>query len=290
MQVWRLNINPASDEDTDPRQFCFENDILGFGWPIGDASADITWEEYTEKAGEKYGDTSWTKATNALRKMEVGDLCWTRDAEGRYYLARVEGPWRYEGGRKHRKADVVNVRDCRWVEVGAPDAVPGKVVGSLNVGGTLQRVNGDAVQQYSEMLFQRLDETAGDSQEIDTDDLFSLISADDCEDLVGLYLQERGYRLIPSTCKKSTSRFEYVLKHRETGEKAYAQVKRGGESLEADKYAPDDGMAFLFTAEGNQKGSASNVEFIDPDTLRQFVTDNHQLLPDSVQSWVTIIE
>lgn len=290
MQVWRVNINPDSEDGVDARQFCFDNNVLGFGWPIRSESDEVTWDEYEAKAEEKYGGESWTKATNALYdRMEVGDLCWTRDHDGSYHLGAVTGPWRYDDSPKHRSADIVNVRGCQWVEVGAPDAVPGKVIGSLDVGGTLQRVNGETIQEYSVMLYQRLSDGDGDGDTVDTDDIFSLLHPEDCEDLVALYLQENGYRLIPSTCKTTTSTYEYVLKHRDTGEKAFAQVKRGSVSLDAEDYEMLEGRVFLFTTGGTQKGEAANVEFLDPDAIRAFMQENRQILPDRIVEWMGIL-
>lgn len=291
MQVWRLNINPASNDDVDPRRFCLDNDILGFGWPIESESDDVTWEEYEAKAEEKYGGRSWSTATNALYgRMEIGDLCWTRDHNGSYYLGEVTGPWKYEGGSEHRNADIVNLRDCQWVEVGSPDAVPGKVIDSLNVGGTLQRVTGDTIEEYSSLLYSRLAETGENKRSVDTDNIFSLLHHEDCEDLVGLYLQENGYRLIPSTCKTGTVKYEYVLKHRGTGEKAYAQVKGGSVSLDAEDYETLDGTVFLFTSGGDRRGTASNVKFIEPSTIRAFMQESRQILPDRVVEWMRILE
>ena len=42
------------------------------------------------------GDKGWWPAVNAIRyRMAEGDLCWTRDWDGNYYLGRVEGAWQY---------------------------------------------------------------------------------------------------------------------------------------------------------------------------------------------------
>jgi hypothetical protein len=290
MQIWRLNINPASDDDVDPRRFSLDNDILGFAWPIEGDSDEVTWEEYEEKAEKKYGGKSWSTATNALyNRMEIGDLCWTRDHNGSYYLGEVTGPWRYEARPEHRNADIVNVRDCQWEEVGSPDAVPGKVINSLNVGGTLQRVNGDTIKEYSSMLYSRLTETGEEEHAVDADNIFSLLHPEDCEDLIGLYLQENDYRLIPSTCKTGTAKYEYVLKHQKTGQKAHAQVKRGDVSLDAEEYRSLDGTVFLFTSDGDQRGEASNVKFIDPSTIQNFMQENRQILPDRVVEWTRVL-
>lgn len=290
MQIWRLNINPDSDEGTDPRRFCLEKGILGFGWSIESSSSEVDWEEYQAKAAEKYGDRSWKAAINGLHdRMEKGDLCWTRDHDGSYYLGRVEGPWRYEGGIEYREADIVNVRDCNWVKVGSPDAVPGKVINSF-FQGTLQRVTGDAIREYSDMLYRRLSEMGESDVNIGAEDLFSLLHPEDCEDLVALYLQEQGYRLIPSTCKKSTVNYEYVLKHRDTGEKAVVQVKRGNVPLDAEEYQALDGTVYLFTSGGDQRGEASNVTFIDPSTIRGFLQENRQILPERVLQWAEVLD
>jgi hypothetical protein len=54
MNVWRLNIRPASQEGVDPREFCFKKKIIGVGWPIDEASTEVGWEQYREKAKQKY--------------------------------------------------------------------------------------------------------------------------------------------------------------------------------------------------------------------------------------------
>jgi hypothetical protein len=124
---------------------------------------------------------------------------------------------------------------------------------------------------------------------VDTDDIFSLLHPEDCEDLIGIYLQENGYRLIPSTCKTSTAKYEYVLKHKKTGQKAYAQVKRGKVPLDAKDYEMLDGTVFLFTTDGDQRGTASNVEFIEPSTIRAFMQENRQILSDRVVEWTRVL-
>jgi hypothetical protein len=80
------------------------------------------------------------------------------------------------------------------------------------------------------------------------------------------------------------------LKHRETGRRAYVQVKRGREALAAEEYDFGDGTTFLFTPNGAQKGSAPNVEFIQPETIRTFIRENTAVLPDRVQAWVKVLE
>ena len=262
---------------------------MGFGWPIQTDARSVTWEEYKEKAKEKYGGRGWKTATNGLyKRINVGDLCWTRDRFGIYYLGRIESDWRYVDTPEHRRADIVNVRDCRWLQVGEEDAAPGKVVNSLNVGGTLQRVTGEAVREYSKSLFNTLSGEKLYSLETRQQNLFDYLHPDDCEDLVAIYLQNKGYALFPSTAKVSTPRYEYVLKHQETGRKAFVQVKAGRVSLDATSFAALDGDVFLFTTHGERIGSAPNVQFLSPSEIRHFAEANCHMLPDRVRAWINI--
>jgi hypothetical protein len=124
-------------------------------------------------------------------------------------------------------------------------------------------------------------------------DLFSLLHADECEDLVGLYLQfEEGYCVVPSTCKRSTPYYEFVLKHRRTGKKAAVQVKAGTESLNIDDYTelPVD-VVFLFTARGNHEGAPNpRVKCLTPVDLERFACDNKHLMTNEIARWIEIAD
>jgi hypothetical protein len=298
MNVWRLNIIPASQEGVDPREFCFKRKILGVGWPLEEASKEVGWEQYRERAEQKYKDglkdKGWWPALNALHnRMEVGDLVWCRDRKGVYRLGRVTGEWRYVNTREHRKADIVNVRDCEWCEVGTEDAVPGRVARSFSRGGTLQRVPDDTISAYSKRLYNDCVESPVYEVRPQYNDLFSLLSADACEDLVGLYLQiEEGYGVVPSTCKRSTPYYEFVLNHGRTGKKAAVQVKAGTDPLCIDDYAelPVD-MVFLFTARGSYEGARnSRVKCLEPVDLKRFACDNKHLMTDEIVRWMEIAD
>lgn len=291
-------MKPAAQEDVDPRKFCFEKNILGVGWPLDEPSWGVKWEHYREKAAQKYKvdleDRGWWRALNALHsRMNIGDLAWCRDQKGIYQLGRVTSEWRYVDTKKHREADIVNVRDCQWCEVGIEDAVPGKVAYSFSRGGTLWRVPGETISTYSKWLYNAC--VGEPVYEINTEhnDLFSLLSADACEDLVSMYLQfEEGYAIVPSTCKRSTPHYEFVLKHGRTGEKAVAQVKAGAESLRIDDYAglPVDEV-FLFTAGGSYKGTPDpRVRCLKPVELERFARDNPRIMPDEIARWMKLAD
>ena len=292
-QIWRLNIKTDSKEGIDPRSFCIKRNILGIGWQVEHDGEYLEWGDYDKLAREKYyakGDKGWWPAINAIKnRMAINDLCWTRDTKGIYYLGRITGEWRYQFGKDYEDRDVVNIRDCSWKRVGSVDAVPGKVVNSFIPARTVQLVDDPAVLLFS--LYKHNELEKNFLYEIPTldSDLFSLLSAEDCEDVVGLYLQSLEYHFIASSCKADTLTYEYVLKHKETGKKAFAQVKDGFVDLDAGFYSDLPGEVYLFTSRGRYIGTpAPNVHCIQRDILEMFIRENYSILPDRIQTWINM--
>ncbi|OAN62427.1 hypothetical protein A8B79_02430 [Balneola sp. EhC07] len=295
MNIWRLNIKTDS-VDINPRQFCFNQSIMGLGWSVESKSKHLEWDEYYEKAHKNYkeerNDKGWWRALNAIKnRVKINDLCWSRDLNGIYYLGRITGEWQYINEEINRKADIVNVRPIEWVRVGENDSVPGTIVNRFIRGGTLEKVNGATTCEFSKFLYNQLtDDEFYEFKHIEAD-FFSLIHSDDCEDIIGLLLQDMGYQLIPSSCKKSTVNYEFVLKHKKDGHKAVAQVKKGKEDLIIENYKNLDCKVYLFTTKGRYIGkSLSNVFIIDIEKVERFIRSNWKVLPDKVQTWINIRE
>ena len=290
--VWRINLLP-SGRSVDARRFCLENDIVGVGWPVKDLPSGATWEEYSSRADQLYRQRlnrkGWWPALRALHnRMRVGNLVWTRDETGTYLLGRVEGPWSYVLDARHEAADIVNVRKCPWTKIGAADEVPGPVTTSFR-GLTLTEVK-EPSASLTKLIYNDKVGSRAYQVELGEADLFGLLSADECEDLVALYLQvELGYCVLPSTAKPSTPAYEFVLRHRESGTKALVQVKSGSESLLVDRYhkAPAD-IVFLFSARGKyvNRVDESKVKCIEPEEVRHFFFENPALIPERTRRWL----
>ena len=296
MNVWRITISTDAVEGVDPRRFCLERNILGLGWPVGELES-LDWDTYQDLGTAEYydnGNKGWWPAVNAIRnRMTEGDLCWTRDWEGNYYLGRVSGAWEYRAAPEHTDADVVNVRCCRWMRVGTVDAVPGKVLNSFRAGRTLQAVHDETVLFYSKLLFNSNGEPVYDlSDDVKGGlDLFALASPEDCEDIVAIYLQaEYGYYLIPSTCRLDTVKTEFVLRNAKG--KAQVQVKQGAVPLYRNQFAWDRNDPckwFLFSTSGNYYGSDSDhVSCLDPCKVRDFAFANATVMPTRVQHLIKL--
>lgn len=291
--TWRINLKPGADQGVNPRQFCFSRKCVGIGWRAGDEPC-LEWNAYADLAKRKYAnDNGWWPAINALKnRMAVNDLCWTRDTKGVYYLGRISGPWRYVATLEHRMADIVNFRSCVWLRVGPVDAVPGKVVNSFNPSRTLQAVDDVTIRLFSAYYY-NVHSNDGFAYSIPSmsADIFSLISSEDCEDIVSLYMQFEGYALIASTCKRSTTAYEFVMRHRETGQRAIAQVKNGYDNLDAERYADFPGTVFLFTSRGHYLGSSpQNVVCLDQSELLRFVHKHQSVLPERIRLWLDVSE
>lgn len=289
--VWRIHIKTCAEAGIDPRQFCLDQSCLGVGWPVGH-SETLEWPEYEAQAKGAYrNDKSWKPALTAVRsRMQDNDLCWTRDTKGIYYLGRIAGPWKYVARPENLRADIVNIRTCEWVKVGLVDSVPGKVVSSFRPNRTVQVVDDETVRVFSAYFYNR--NTSSEFQyslpEVPPD-IFALLSAEDCEDLVGLYMQANGYFLIASSCKLATMAYEFVMRHRESGEWAVAQVKNGFEDISIEEYGGFQGRVFLFTSNGRYTGSpASNVRCLSRDEIKAFIQANEPILPSRVLVWLAI--
>ena len=292
--VWRLNIKTGASEGVDPRKFCIDRRILGVGWPI-DTEEEVDWEKYYKLGEETYyneGDKGWWPAINAIRnRMQRNDLCWTRDWDGIYYLGRIVSDWIYRGGPDYREADVVNIRECDWKKAGEIDSVPGKVVNSFIPSRTVQAVDDKSVRLYSQYLFNSLSGEGHYPLRTVAADLLSLVSSEDCEDLIGIFLQEKGYRMIPSSCKADTAAYEFVLKHTETGNAAVAQVKQGYVNLNVDDYSALPSEVYLFTTHGEYTGGTSkNVHCIDPEEIKTFALSRRNIMSDRLKTWIAIAE
>ena len=291
--LWRATLKTAAEDDADQRNFCFaDRKVVGVGWQI-DCTGTVDWNTYSQLAEKKYsGYPGWWPAINALRyRMQINDLCWSRDWDGNYYLGRITSEWMYENRNINQKMDMVNIRECEWHKIGQPDAVPGTIINSFMRPRAIQQIDNISARLYSKYLFNKIANGYKYALEGNAScDILSLISSSDCEDLLALYLQNKGYRLIPSSCKMSNAAFEYALKH-EDGHTAVAQVKQSAISMAPIdfKNLPGDRI-YLFTTSGEYLGvnCSERINLIGRDELLQFIDNYHSSLSQNLQNWVGI--
>ncbi|MDR3012863.1 MAG: hypothetical protein LBU70_06600 [Chitinispirillales bacterium] len=295
MNIWRINLKPDAKKNVDSHQFCMENKIVGIGWPVANVLAPVSWKKYLEAAEEQYkgdGHKGWRKAINIMKnRMYKDDLIWTRDSKGIYSLGRIMSDWCYDGSNSYLDADIVNFRECEWYKIGTVDAIPGKIVNSFIPPATVQQVRSSAVMIFSQLIYNEKNKSNFYKvDKLSSKNIFDLLSPDDCEDVLAIYLQEKyNYYLIPSSCKKTTPAYEYTLINAKTNKCAIAQVRSGNESLNIDGYSKYDTRVYLFATSGNYLGQPkANITTVEPEEIRKFLYEYTHLLPKKMKVWVNM--
>lgn len=291
--LFRTHIRPRGG-NTDMYatfQYCLGNGVLGVGWRVDGINETRDWEVYERRAAPWYD--SLQQPRYIYDNIEQGDLVWTRDPDGRYFLACVRSGWEYWTTAEGREMDIdiANIFRCVFHEVPL-DAVPGRVVSSFGFRGrSIQKIQDPSVRTYSQHLWNGYScEQVYDVDMADFPDIFAMLDPEETEDLVFLYLQSRGWYVVPNSRKGNTLRFEFMLSHPGTGEKALIQVKTGDVRLDVDCYADHPWRIFLFQSNEHYVGrGADNVTCISRHELTAFLECQVDLLPQSFQTKLEMV-
>ena len=294
MYVYRIHIKPAETASRATTfQYCLDNGLLGVGWRLRGESIIRTkdWNEYHRKASKNYDNLNTCQYIQ--RWVTEGDLVWTRDPAGQYYLARVASGWEYWTSQEgiENDIDIANIFRCDIRKVEELDAVPGKIIACFRAGRTIQAIYDKKAIAYSKYLWNEL--SGRQIYEVSKDeysDIFMLLDAEETEDVVFLFLQTKGWYVVPNSRKADTMSFEYLLIHRSNHERAYVQVKTGGQTLYTDEYSHFKHKVFLFQSKDHKENDTENVIWISKQELLNFMKDNKELLPKAIQNKLGILE
>ena len=110
-------------------------DICGFG--------DVPHDARLARRIERFADVA------------IGSLAWTRDADGLYWLGRIEGPYFRDSSEEATDVDLIHVRACRWLTTPSLEPqVPAGVVATFARGGrNFQQTHDPAVGPQSERIW-----------------------------------------------------------------------------------------------------------------------------------------
>jgi len=301
MRVHRLHIRPSGGEGNPVLSFeyCLRRQVLGVGWQVDAASQKpLVWEEYEKLASKRHGGVHAISRVRYLHdRVLPNDLIWTRDTKGKYYLAKVcvgknrsrsEVAWEYLDTPEGRSADIVNVVRCRIVPVPQADDVTGKVVACFRPSRVVQSIADETTVLYSQLLWnQMVGAEEYKLQKLRECDVFSLLDDQTTEDVIFVYLQCRGWIVIPNSRKADTMGYEFVALNKNSGERAVVQVKTGNTRLEADCWGDFKERVFLFQTHGYYIGiPTSNVVKLKPKTIEEFMSSNIDIMPHAVRRWL----
>lgn len=328
--VWRLQTKTNNELNESVANYCFENEILAMGWSLKDkhleestctldlikdreyidrqrnlianARENERFEEY-EKFVNKNKVYSKIDNVRRLNNISENDFVWMRK-DGVYLLGLVQknSEYKYDSSKKALDMDASNQRtNIKWLVIGGEADIPGIITTSFFRGNTLQRINNDSALKFSKYIANKLHNTIYKIGNLDNspDSIFDLISPNDCEDIICMWLFKKyGYITIPSTCKSSTPLYECVLinhdkdKSGQNKKNVYIQVKKGEIDLDTEKFKHLDGEVYLFTTKGQIKGKKyENIKILDPKEIYEFImnSENDNILPEKAIRWREVL-
>lgn len=270
--------------------YCLKNGILGVGWRTNSNKNTKDWDEYFNEASQIHDNLQICKYIN--KWVSEGDLVWTRDAVGQYYLARVSSGWEYWTSQDANDLDIDVANIFRVVFKSVEiDAVPGKIVACFRATRSIQEVADKKAREYSKHLWNTLsNEKVYQVDKSEFSDIFMMLDDEETEDLVFLYLQSKGWYVLPNSRKGDTMSFEYLAVNPKTGEKALSQVKTGQVALNKDAYIHYPQKIFLFQSNELYTGvGAQNVICISRNELLELLNKSLDWLPKSFKRKVELV-
>jgi hypothetical protein len=283
MKIYRIHIRPKGSSVIS-FAYCIKQQVLGLGWQTKSQKNGVSWEEYEKEAESIYGSKDLSRVRYLRNNVRENDLIWTRDTEGNYYLGKVLSGWEYFTNVEAQDADITNVVRCNLIKVDSVDDVPGKIVASFRPSRAIQEVRDTTAVGYSKYFWNKISST-NDYKLSDEkhENIFSYINSEETEDIIFIYLQTKGWIVVPHSRKGDTMNYEFYLIHSKTKQKAIVQVKTGNTPLNPDDWSKKKEQVFLFQANGNYNGSASEgIECISPKEIENFMYTNQELMPSNI--------
>ena len=263
-----------------------------------------------------------------LNNLKKDDLIWIR-SKGKYHLGRVteKSHYLYAYRDSQKNSDILKLginnqfTDIDWCEVGSESDIPGRILIAFYQREALIEIDEKFVVDISQILYNKKDNYYKISNKLENNktNFYSLLSPNDCEDLLYFYLYHKfKYIVIPSTNKINTQNYEFImLNSNNRDEKIYIQVKNGEVNIEINNYKNFRGEIYLLTTRGNvlkngkiltknnidmNNGKILNLDgsfkgnifIINPEALYEFAKEAYKdetiLMPQSILQWFKYLE
>lgn len=313
-KTWKLSIKPESKNGYSPFDFCKDHGFIGIGWHHAYPQPDGTHlvpESAKQALAIMHAFPDWKghslRVAHAfLEQVKPGDHVWVH--QGKAYWLCVVGEGLLFGSQissDYQKYDLGQARPARWIEIETP-LINGSVQRGCIAPITLQSITTTLREWESyQFLHSKRVEDKNWQPSISHDELLawlepeyreellSILTPDDVEDLVAYHLQSEGWMIRKSTCFRSNPTFEFELRSRD-GQRAFVQVKTGQVSLDASSYLKeaDRGIVFLCAAQGQvrNEGSHPNIRVIEFEHLVRWIGKNPWSLGDNIRLRLALIQ
>lgn len=287
MYLFRIHIRPqgGSASVKESFEYCLKNKILGVGWQINSTRTPESWEVFIKEAEQIHPNVQGPRYIK--RWVSEGDLVWTRDHEGNYYLAKVRSGWEYWIGTEavEKDIDIANIFRVELHPVSL-DAVPGKVVACFRPTRAIQEVASKPAIEYTKYLWNKI--SGKKDYEVDkavASDIFEFLDDEETEDVIFLYLQSKGWFIVPNSRKKDTMRYEFYAVDPKSGMRAITQVKTGKEQINQNEYKNTTEQVILFQAQEIYSGVRHpRVTCLSRAEILEFMRDSFKWLPTSLKN------
>ena len=293
--LWRVKMRsslPRVDHRAALRR-CRDKGIVGLGWYLDGERSSGNADRIVTAIRTSPLDGYGPRAANVVRMIacdaQEGDVVWTRDLDGRYWVGRITGPFRYGGSKAAWSHDLHQTRPVAWAPRTLDELeTPGDVIRAFTgIGQSICRIPSDTARRISIPILERLSGRAPEPIELThAEVLEQLLSAEDVEDLIYVWMQVEGnYVALPRTRKRDTPGHEYPMRHRVTGRRGIVQVKTGSARVDLDALRGAGGGnsdLFAYATSGGYDGDRAGVTVLDTDRLVRFMRDQPQLTPARV--------
>lgn len=310
-----MRLKPgAADDDATPFEFCQEKKIVGVGHEIYmdrtyETVKDVE-EAHWEYEAEHYDPDDRDRFRQdeeldcdlryVLKEMEEGDYIWV-NKENTYGLCKVTGDWEVlpnipeEERERYLENDIQNFRYVDWQTIpyfAVPGFVRRQFSGSFGTSARMRSPITDTTRALIERLFEKDEYHQRDEflfpeietyvKETPSDGLLNLLGPTATEDLVLLYLQEQGWKLVGSSLSSSQAEIECEMYRGD--ELGYAQVKSGSATVNPSDFESHDGTVLLFVGDNLDLESYDHIHQIEADDVMAYLYENLRETPRDILS------
>ncbi|MBP3240500.1 MAG: ribonuclease D [Oribacterium sp.] len=301
--VTRINLKTDAESRDDLLKFCLygKKQYLIIGWSkVYEDSLNInTYEDYYYAVREKYKDNKkhwrYNHCHNVFMKTKEGDLFWTRDLEGMYWICRVIGRAQ---SMYNPQLDIGAAIPVNAFKFGLE--VPGQIKASFNRprGGTCEDIKDESIIEFSKKAF---NEASGiDKYEVkkEENDFLDTLPDFELEELIISYIQivDDYYLLSNSIANKSTTvkiECEFINRDITKKKKAVLQVKGGKKAvinaLDYKAFDKEGYIVYFFAPKIINQDKLKNIKVITREQIEAFYKEYKSILPESITKWENIL-